>query len=604
MRCAFRPLLQLLLALLLGTAANTVLAQGIESILSPGKLIQGHAKYEDDCAQCHVKFDRRAQDNLCMNCHKDVGADVRARTGFHGKSKPQACKSCHTDHKGRDVKIAAFDHKTFDHALTDYALKGKHQQTACEKCHIRPKKFRDAPQTCNACHSKDDVHKTSLGIKCADCHNESNWKQAKFDHDTARFTLRGKHADAKCADCHKSNNYREAPRICIGCHKKDDDQKGHKGQYGEKCESCHGVTRWKPSSFNHDADTRFSLRGKHRSSACSDCHTGPLYKTKLRTDCYSCHKKDDKHDGSLGRECGSCHTERNWKESNKFDHETSSFPLLGAHAKAECKACHKSAVFKDAPRECIGCHKKDDKHKGTLGDKCGDCHREQDWKTTSQRFDHDKTRFPLRNAHAKRSVQCSACHKDLASYKNAPTDCFSCHKKDDKHEGQQGEKCAQCHTDRDWKVERFDHSKTRYPLTGRHAVAACKGCHETPRFKDAPQDCYSCHKKQDQHKLKFGTACQECHNTRAWSIWEYDHTRRAKYVLDGAHGKARCETCHTKPAPSGKMAAPVGTTCVSCHRAEDVHDGQFGNRCDQCHVTDNWKKFKLDARIPAGGKSQ
>jgi hypothetical protein len=603
MQCAFRSLLQLLLVLVLSTASWGGQAQGIESILSPGKLIQGHAKYEDDCAQCHLKFDRKAQDNLCMNCHKDVGADVRARTGFHGKSKPAACKSCHTDHKGRNAQIATFDHKTFDHALTDYVLKGKHQKTACEKCHVRPKKFREAPQTCNACHRKDDVHKETLGTKCADCHNETDWKQARFDHDTARFTLRGKHADAKCADCHKSNNYREAPRTCIGCHKKDDDQKGHKGQYGERCDSCHGVNKWKPSTFNHDADTRFNLRGKHRSTACSDCHTGHLYKVKLRSECYACHKKDDKHDGSLGRDCASCHTERNWKESNKFDHETSSFPLLGAHAKAECKACHKSAVFKDAPRDCIGCHKKDDKHKGTLGDKCGDCHREQDWKSTGQRFDHDKTRFRLRNAHAKPAVKCAACHKDPASYKNAPTDCFSCHKKDDKHEGQQGEKCGQCHTDQNWKVERYDHSKTRYPLTGRHAIVACKNCHETVRFKDAPQDCYSCHKKQDQHKLKFGTACHECHNTRAWSIWEYDHTRRAKYVLDGAHGKARCETCHTKPAPQGKMAAPVSTTCISCHRTEDVHDGQFGTRCDQCHVTDNWKKFKLDARLTPGGKT-
>jgi hypothetical protein len=36
----------------------------------------------------------------------------------------------------------------------------------------------------------------------------------------------------------------------------------------------------------------------------------------------------------------------------------------------------------------------------------------------------------------------------------------------------------------------------------------------------------------------------------------------------------------------------VGIQCVGCHRAEDVHDGQFGARCEQCHVTANWKAFQ------------
>ena len=91
------------LGLLCGSGAWS---QGIESIMSPGSLIQGHAKWEDDCKQCHVKFDRKAQDGLCMACHKEVGADVRAKTGFHGKNKPEACRSCHTDHKGSGARIA------------------------------------------------------------------------------------------------------------------------------------------------------------------------------------------------------------------------------------------------------------------------------------------------------------------------------------------------------------------------------------------------------------------------------------------------------------------------------------------------------------------
>jgi hypothetical protein len=660
----------LAMAFLALTTSVPVAAQGIESILAPGKVIQGHAKQEDDCKQCHVRFDRKAQSGLCMDCHKDVGADVKGNSGFHGRVKPsgQACSTCHTDHKGRDAQIARFDKKKFDHAQTDFVLRAKHQSVDCEKCHVAGKKYREASSQCSVCHRKDDIHKGSLGAKCADCHNENNWKETKFDHGTTRFALAGKHADVKCADCHKAGNYKDTPRTCIACHKKEDDNKGHKGQFGEKCDTCHGAAGWKPSTFNHDTDTRYSLRGKHRSASCSSCHTGNLYRVKLAQDCYachskddkhketlgrdcgschsernwkepakfdhdrsafpllgkhakvdckdchksalfkeapkdcySCHKKDDKHKDSLGKECGNCHNERTWKESAKFDHARSNFPLLGKHAKVDCKDCHKSAMFKEAPKDCIGCHKKDDKHNATLGAKCADCHLETNWKTTAGRFNHDKTRFALRNAHAESVTKCESCHKDLQSFRKTPLDCYSCHKKDDKHEGQSGTNCEQCHNDRSWKVTRFDHAQTRFPLTGRHIAATCKSCHITNRFKDAPRDCYSCHKKEDKHKLKFGVRCESCHNSRAWGLWDFNHDLRTTYKLEGAHIKVKCESCHKQEAPSGKAAAPVDSACVSCHKREDVHDNQFGVRCELCHVPETWKRIQRRGSQTSGG---
>jgi hypothetical protein len=53
-----------------------------------------------------------------------------------------------------------------------------------------------------------------------------------------------------------------------------------------------------------------------------------------------------------------------------------------------------------------------------------------------------------------------------------------------------------------------------------------------------------------------------------------------------------CEACHQAPAPRGKTIAAVGSNCINCHRGEDVHDNQFGNRCEQCHVSESWKKLK------------
>jgi hypothetical protein len=586
-----------LTAWLLLSWCAAVPAQTLESVLRPGELVQGHAKWEEECTQCHVRFDRAAQDRLCMDCHKEVGQDVRERTGYHGRLKPQACRSCHTDHKGRAARIVDLDRKTFDHAQTDYALKGKHAKVECDKCHEPKKKYWQAPSDCQACHRKDDVHKGSLGPKCADCHTVNDWKEARFDHEKTRFPLTGKHVDAECVDCHKKGaDYKAAPRDCLGCHRKEDNgPKGHKGNYGEKCETCHGTKAWKPSTFNHDNDTKFDLLGKHRSVKCADCHTGHLYRDKVGSACIDCHKKDDDgvkgHKGALGRDCAACHTERGWKEKGKFDHDKTRFPLLGKHVQTKCADCHKSTNYREAPRDCIGCHKKDDKHEATLGTKCESCHVERDWKTVT-RFNHDDTKFKLRNAHAAKTVQCKACHADLKSYRNTPTDCYSCHKKDDKHEGQLGTRCESCHGDRDWKTTTFDHRNSRFPLVGRHVAVKCAECHKSPRYKDAPRDCFSCHKKDDTHKLKFGTACESCHNARAWGLWDYDHARRARYALDGAHAKVACEKCHSQPAPAGKAAAEVGTNCVSCHRRDDVHDGAFGPVCQQCHVTTDWKRVK------------
>ena len=523
-----------LLALALAVAATApAAAQTIESVLSPGELIQGHVQWEQECAKCHVRFERAAQDRLCMDCHKEVGRDMRERTGYHGRQHEQStCRACHTDHRGRAARIVLFDRQKFDHDVSDYPLRGKHRALVCEKCHDAGRKYSEAPGDCNACHRKDDVHKGALGPRCADCHTENDWKEkARFDHDKTRFALRDRHAAAPCTACHKKGeDLKAAPHTCIGCHKKDDNApKGHKGLYGERCDSCHGARAWKPSTFNHDTETKYALRGKHRQAKCGDCHTGHLYKDKLATACIACHQKDDDgpkgHKGSLGRECASCHVESGWKDKAKFDHDKTQFPLLGRHREARCADCHTSPRYKDAAKDCVGCHRKDDKHQGQLG-----------------------------------------------------------------------ARCDSCHSDRDWKVPRFDHAQTRFPLAGKHAIVKCGGCHESARYKEAQRECRACHQNVDKHKLAFGSACDSCHNARAWGIWSFDHALRARYPLDGGHRAVGCARCHNTPAPPGRASAEVGTACLGCHRRDDAHDGNFGTTCEQCHVVESWKRVRTRVR--------
>jgi len=591
----------------LGLLASGVLAQGLESVLRPGDVIAGHAKWEDDCSQCHVRFDRAAQDRLCMDCHKDVGQDVRDRTGYHGRlrrAEGQAgtCRSCHTDHRGRNARIVQLDTARFDHATTDYVLNGRHAKVDCAACHPAGRKYRAAPHDCNACHRKDDAHKGSLGPACADCHGEAGWKPARFDHGKTRFALTGKHAQARCESCHRDGKVQDTPRACLACHR-DDDRRAHRGQFGERCESCHDARAWRPATFNHNTATRFPLRGRHRNAACADCHgvnpvgaaaggaVFPGGREKPAGACIDCHRKDDTHRGSLGPDCGACHGERDWKERGRFDHDKTGFVLHGRHRDASCAACHKTANPKGTPRDCLSCHREQDKHQGTLGAACGDCHDERDWKR-APRFDHARTRFPLRHAHASPPLACRACHADARQLRNAPLACQSCHQKHDRHEGQLGARCESCHDDRSWKVAAFDHARTRFALTGGHAAVACKSCHTTPRYRDAARDCIGCHRKDDRHKASLGSACESCHNTRHWGLGQFDHARRTRFALDGAHTALACERCHTQPAPAGRAAAAVSGACVSCHRRDDVHDGAFGAACDACHFTERWKRLR------------
>jgi hypothetical protein len=583
-------------------------ADTFEKALMPGELFHGHAKYENECNQCHLRFDKAAQSRLCIDCHKEIAADINNKTRIHGRLEDKVCRTCHSEHKGRNAPLAVLDKEKFDHSQTNFQLKGAHKETRvkCASCHFEKIKYRDAPKLCNDCHKKDDQekgHKGSLGKECGTCHDESSWKEARFDHEKTKFKLiGGKHAEVKCADCHINRNYSNTPKDCNSCHKKDDQTKGHKGLYSTKCENCHSDKGWKELRFNHDTQTHFSLRGKHTEVKCNTCHLpekGQLYLQKLSDKCIACHKKDDQekgHKGILGEKCASCHNERNWKNTN-FNHDETNFRLRDKHKTAKCETCHTGGVSGPnaklkLEKECVGCHRKDDQdkgHKGRYGNKCETCHSEKGWKTIS--FDHDRdTRYKLKDMH--RQAKCDACHlpEKGAIYQQVKlaSQCVSCHQKDDKHRNQLGNKCESCHNEKRWQDAPFDHNKSRFALTGSHAKADCKKCHVTPAFHDASSNCNSCHEKEDKHKRRYGTKCDTCHYTGTWKSWDFDHAT-TRFALDGGHTKVLCDDCH-KETSSGQ--SKISRVCVSCHLKDDVHDGGFSQQCERCHVTVNWKKAR------------
>lgn len=508
---ALPVLLVLLCCLLVG---QTAAASSLEKLLMPGPVSKAHIKQEEDCALCHDRKDRSRQTALCMDCHKDVAADVRAKTGFHGRGVAVGaqCQACHTEHKGRAADIVRLDRDAFDHRLSDFALTGAHAATACDGCHKPGKRLREAPHECVACHRNDDVHKGKLGTDCAACHGTTVFKVTRFDHSKTRFPLRDAHARATCASCHRDPAFKGAPLQCFACHAADD---VHHGSRGTDCGSCHGVAEWKKQRFDHSRVTGFALTGRHAEVTCNACHRSGDLKAPVPKDCQGCHASEDAHAGRFGKDCARCHDTAKWRNAS-FDHAVDGhFPLRGAHEKVACHTCHTGVVGEQKlGTSCNGCHRADDVHRGSMGEHCDSCHRETGWRD-GVRFDHDLARFPLIGLHA--TVACEECHVTRA-YRETPRDCVSCHRKDDVHKGSLTERCATCHNPNGWKFWQFDHGKsTHFPLTGAHAPLECKRCHLQPADKvKLPTDCGACHARDDVHDGRFGTDCGRCHDARTF----------------------------------------------------------------------------------------
>jgi len=348
---------------------------------------------------------------------------------------------------------------------------------------------------------------------------------------------------------------------------------------------------------------------------CTSCHARFSKETQNRL-CLDCHEEVatdiTKKTGYHGRAsqvgntaCSVCHTDHKGRDAQivlmdreLLDHRDTDFPLKGSHQQVACTACHKQdKTWREAPRECISCHRDQDIHKGKFGKQCADCHTPTSW--GEEDFNHDKTDFPLKGAH--QETLCAACHPNRR-YKEAPKACVACHRVDDVHRGAYGEQCASCHVSSKWKKARFDHNKTEFRLQGSHKNASCTACHAAGKpANKTTTTCVSCHRADDPHKGRNGDRCQSCHNTTRWGYTHFDHDNDTKFPLRGPHAKANCNACHAGGIDKGSAVR----TCLACHKADDVHNGELGKQCDDCHSSDGWRnKVRFDhdlTRMPLYG---
>lgn len=367
-----------------------------------------------------------------------------------------------------------------------------------------------------------------------------------------------------CTDCHKRGGG-EATLKCLECHTEIASRiaarRGLHASYhiapgsNQDCARCHSehngrdfpLVKWDPKSFNHK-DTGYVLEGKHAGLACNKCHM------------------------------------------------PEKIPVAD---RSQIKMKDLSRTFLGIPTACVACHK--DQHEGRLGQNCLQCHNYTDWKDVSGKFDHSKTRYPLTGLH--QPVKCEKCHTNDAEgkprYTGLPFNkCSDCHA--DPHKGSfAAQTCQSCHSTSGWKrvsgstlSSNFDHSKTRYPLVGKHQSVDCLLCHANGDFKKplAFAKCMDCHK--DEHAGQFvkrsdGGECSSCHTVDGWkpSLFDVKAHQKSAYPLEGKHAPLECAKCHL---PKGKdtLYKLTFAQCTDCHK--DEHNAQFAgdpykNRCEQCH---------------------
>lgn len=572
------------------------------------------------CNNCHADGVYRGRPSTCVACHqKDFTASKNpphAASGF-----PTTCAQCH----GTTTWLGT----GFDHSATTFPLLGAHKTVLCTSCHSDGV-YKGKNTACASCHQA--VYTASLhpphaqlgfSTTCSTCHTTVSWAGGTFDHNASAFPLTGAHRTVSCNNCHADGVYRGRASACVACHQKNyaaTTAPAHvAGGYSTTCQTCHGTTSWLGSAFDH-SNTLFPLAGAHKTVACASCHGDGVYKGKS-TACASCHQPayaaaaHPPH-AQLGFStvCSSCHTTTAWT-GGTFDHSTSAFPLTGAHRTVACNTCHADNVYRGKPSTCVACHQKNYSATTTpphaasgFPTTCSTCHGTTTWLGSG--FNHAVTAFPLTGAH--RTVTCTSCHGD-GVYKGKSAVCSSCHQPAytaslHPPHAQLGFStiCSSCHTTTAWAGGSFDHSTTKFALTGAHRAVSCNGCHADNVYRGKSMLCATCHLARytaatlpPHASSGFPTTCEVCHGTTAWVPSTFNH-QTTRFPLTGAHVTKPCTACHGDGVYRGKVM-----TCVGCHLATynatanpNHKAASFPTGCESCHTTTKWLGAKFTHAFP------
>jgi len=369
-------------------------------------------------------------------------------------------------------------------------------------------------------------------------------------------------------------------------------------------------------------------------SNCTKCHI--LGEKVSNEKCLDCHldigirlSEGRGYHSSIevkGKACVKCHSDHHGQnfelirfDTEHFDHNLTGYELQAGHSDITCDKCHKpefisdqdikakSGTYLGLDQKCRSCHT--DPHQGKLSTDCASCHDFSAFKPAIK-FDHAKAQFPLLGKHSQ--VDCKLCHKvslqngkETQQFKGlAFGKCTSCHR--DIHENKFGQNCTQCHSEISFHqikgLKSFNHSRTNYPLEGKHRGVACRSCHKAGYAKDLKYNrCTSCHR--DYHKKQFVTEerrpdCSECHSILGFeqSSFTIEMHNESPFKLTGAHLATPCFSCHKKG--NTWSFREIGNKCKDCHKNihETVMDKKYDPEpaCVSCHSVNRWSEISFD----------
>jgi hypothetical protein len=524
-----------------------------------------------EMAGAHLELD-------CSECHENADLDVLPEGALRFIGLDQDCATCHEDsHQGALGRDCATCHgqesATEDLHFSDHdrwlPLIGGHAEATCRDCHaawtprslevLRAGAGPERARGCLACHESPHdetfVERVAARVEqpraqsCRTCHEAEHETFDDEDvevsdelHACSGFQLIPPHEEVSCDACHapEADGFParypgRSPWACVDCH---DDP--HDGQFGDGpfarvgCIACHAATRFEPHTFDvpkHER-TAMPLTGAHVETACEECHRAPssggprvFRGTGFR--CESCHT--DAHRGFFGDfaaelaemetgDCARCHGTGSFDVPDElFDHgRWTDFPLRGAHAQAQCAACHRDSEEPDANGRTFG-------FVGEVLDTY------------------------------ERGVGCDGCHVD--PHQGGFDDGLRPAVVDGR------EDCARCHDETSFRAlpYGFHHGRwTGFQLGLAHGKLACSECH--PPLRPA-----------DEHGRIDGVAdCGRCHDNNLQTFTEnvFLHNRDSRFLLNEAHEALECSACHFPVSVGDREVIryrPLGRECVDCH---------------------------------------
>ncbi len=594
---------------------------------APGPLAKAHENVSElsgwnSCQQCHGGWFGNMSAS-CLACHEVIQKQIDDLRGLHGRlneATQQQCALCHSDHHGEGFRMvnrqsfaqAGFPSQSeFKHDVIGYAMRGKHLEQECQKCHANAEvevlaegatRFLGLDKNCVSCH--EDKHEGKMKLACASCHGQEAFDKLDSATHGRHLELSGSHATISCRECHAKESLHSLEtlgggrstlrRFCQDCHDSPHSRTfltGNALRSGmpekQACQVCHSAAHesFAPEDISITAEQHalagFPLREPHDKQACQDCHSSTNEDWKARHpgrkpgDCRSCH--EDPHGGQFDKDhtglgsCLDCH-ERTHFEPTAFDldkHAETAFPLTGKHVDNECGDCHEKPgenqprSFQGTSTQCDACH--EDSHDGFFANKlkgrtlpkhgsCEICHATQGF-SEEKDFDHGAwTGFRLEGSHAQED--CVACHE----------------RKDEPDEG----------------GRTFGRIAERYG-----AFKGCITCHEDPHKGQFD--------KRGMPKSVGGKQdCARCHTSTSFRVLsdQFEHRAWTGFALTGAHAKPDCTACHKalgEPDEHGRsLGQAAGKTCISCH--ESPHGPQFEDQaCGKCHApTSGFKALTFD----------